>query len=76
MRTWDYSFSLKIHAFAIRAVTLICLLSFRDRISLCQLWKSIVLNDQERMQYFSKELGVDGEFYSFKGTMSTHLVSL
>jgi len=31
----------------------------RDRISLCQLWKSIVLNDQERMQYFSKQLGVD-----------------
>lgn len=31
----------------------------RDRLLLCQLWKSIVLNDQERMQHFSKELGVD-----------------
>jgi len=30
---------------------------------LCQLWKSIVLNDQERMQYFSKQLGVDGKDY-------------
>ncbi|KAJ7382323.1 putative aarF domain-containing protein kinase 5 [Desmophyllum pertusum] len=34
-------------------------LQHRDRIALCQLWKSIVLNDQERMQHFSKQLGVD-----------------
>lgn len=34
----------------------------RDRIALCQLWKSIILNDQKKMQYFSKQLGVDGKF--------------
>ncbi|XP_078367254.1 putative aarF domain-containing protein kinase 5 isoform X1 [Oculina patagonica] len=34
-------------------------LQHRDRIALCQLWKSIVLNDQERMQHYSKQLGVD-----------------
>ncbi|XP_068713692.1 uncharacterized aarF domain-containing protein kinase 5-like [Montipora foliosa] len=31
----------------------------KDRLSLCHLWKSIVLNDQELMKYFSKQLGVD-----------------
>lgn len=35
---------------------------YRDRVALCQLWKSIVLNDQERMQHFSKQLGVDGKY--------------
>ena len=34
----------------------------RDRVALCQLWKSIVLNDQDRMQHFSKQLGVDGRY--------------
>ena len=33
---------------------------FRDRVALCQLWKSSRLNEQ--MQYFSKQLGVDGKF--------------
>ena len=41
-----------------------------------------MLNDQEQMQYFSKELGVDGNylflvcaFYSFKEKMSRFLVN-
>lgn len=36
----------------------------KDRIALCQLWKSIILNDQKKMQYFSKQLGVD-DFENF-----------
>lgn len=31
---------------------------------MCQLWKSIILNDQKQMQYFSKQLGVD-DFENF-----------
>ncbi|XP_074615968.1 putative aarF domain-containing protein kinase 5 isoform X1 [Acropora palmata] len=29
-----------------------------DRLSLCHLWKAIVLNDQEQMKFFSGQLGV------------------
>lgn len=36
-------------------------LQHKDRVALCQLWKSIILNDQKKMQYFSKQLGVDGQ---------------
>ena len=33
-----------------------------DRVNLCQLYKSIILRDEEGMINFSKNLGVDGEY--------------
>lgn len=33
------------------------------RESLCQLWKSILVKDEEKMKFFSKQLGVQGEFF-------------
>ncbi|KAK3729584.1 hypothetical protein QZH41_017195 [Actinostola sp. cb2023] len=34
-------------------------LAQRDRINLCMLWKSILLNQQDKMKVYSQELGVD-----------------
>lgn len=31
-----------------------------SRVSLCRLWKSIVLNDRDKMKKHSSELGVEG----------------
>jgi len=36
-------------------------LNDRDRISLCQLYKAIILHDDELMKRYSLQLGVQGE---------------
>ena len=33
---------------------------FRDRLNLCNLWKSIVLNEQEAIKLYARKLGVQG----------------
>jgi hypothetical protein len=32
----------------------------RDRLNLCNLWKSIVLNNQDAIKHYAKKLGVQG----------------
>ena len=35
-----------------------------NRVSLCHLYKAIIMKNEELMQHFSKELGVDGKLFS------------
>ena len=35
-----------------------------DRVNLCQLYKAIILRDEDKMKLFSKNLGVDGNYLS------------
>ena len=34
---------------------------FRDRLNLCNLWKSIVLNNQDGIKHYARKLGVQGK---------------
>ena len=39
---------------------LYCYIGSKDRKNLCNLWKSIILKDENKMKFYSKNLNIDG----------------